>query len=338
MNYISKNWDKDTDAVIEAVQAFHEIGSNTDKLVQHMIPVTGLIESLNIVSESSKNYISQLVKGMPQDESDAAFLSLIYDYFSKGQADTSVELTELYKNGQFGSNTAITEAYQLLLDSSNIQEQMEKLNIDVNKQTENIEVLENKIGSIVESVDGVSEKIDEAFSKFSESENLYYDVKDYKDHGMMDFYIISETSYGAYEVAMPEYNYYGKYPSNQRAILYTTDTRFSYKGWAWVDVAYKGKKEIRLNEEYGGFTQLWDVYEEVTEYDLELLDTVESEMKFRKEEIQKESKKLNQARKEMYQVCLNEIKPVYDTITELKAGILVLEERRKNLNQKLHDL
>ena len=166
MNYISKNWDKDTDAVIEAVQAFHEIGSNTDKLVQHMIPVTGLIESLNIVSESSKNYISQLVKGMPQDESDAAFLSLIYDYFSKGQADTSVELTELYKNGQFGSNTAITEAYQLLLDSSNIQEQMEKLNIDVNKQTENIEVLENKIGSIVESVDGVSEKIDEAFSVF----------------------------------------------------------------------------------------------------------------------------------------------------------------------------
>jgi SsrA-binding protein len=102
--------------------------------------------------------------------------------------------------------------------------------------------------------------------------------------------------------------------------------------------AAKGKKEIRLNEEYGGFTQLWDVYEEVTEYDLELLDTVESEMKFRKEEIQKESKKLNQARKEMYQVCLNEIKPVYDTITELKAGILVLEERRKNLNQKLHDL
>jgi hypothetical protein len=30
MNYISKNWDKDTDAVIEAVQAFHEMRKGDD--------------------------------------------------------------------------------------------------------------------------------------------------------------------------------------------------------------------------------------------------------------------------------------------------------------------
>ena len=40
---------------------------------------------------------------MPQPECDTAFLSLICDYYSQGLIDKSMELTELYKAGEFGT-------------------------------------------------------------------------------------------------------------------------------------------------------------------------------------------------------------------------------------------
>ena len=65
-------------------------------------------------------------------------------------------------------------------------------------------------------------------------------------------------------------------------ILNTKNTRFSYRGWAGLNVVYKGITNIRLEEEYGSFTQQWYLYEEVTENDLLNLERVKSEMKSRK--------------------------------------------------------
>ena len=54
--------------------------------------------------------------------------------------------------------------------------------------------------------------------------------------------------------------------------------------------------------------------------------------------MQEESRSLNKIKSKMYKLCLDEIKPIFDDINDLKARVFDLEKSRENKGQGLQAL
>ncbi|HEY3294031.1 MAG TPA: hypothetical protein VGL38_01180 [bacterium] len=80
----------------------------------------------------------------------------------------------------------------------------------------------------------------------------------------LEAFMIANVGWGQYEVALPQYTYYGRLPSERHAVLFTKETSFQSKGWFNLSVRRLQDSEVRLKEDYGSFNQTWPVYEEVT--------------------------------------------------------------------------
>ena len=143
----------------------------------------------------------------------------------------------------------------------------------------------------------------------------------------MEFYVIAEYPDGSYEIAMSEYTDIGRQPSEERAILWTKETKITLNGWAQMNVYQTGKKDVQLKDEHGSFTQQWKIYEEASEYDLAAAELLVTEIESTQKELQDASSKLNKMRSDMYQICINGILPVYDAITSLKSQVIQLNRQ-----------
>jgi peptidoglycan hydrolase CwlO-like protein len=81
--------------------------------------------------------------------------------------------------------------------------------------------------------------------------------------------MVADDGSNIYEIALPEYDYYfGEMPSGNHAILMTTTVSFTSKGWFTINARRLTDVPIQLNQEFGGFTQNWPVYQEVTDSDV----------------------------------------------------------------------
>jgi len=117
---------------------------------------------------------------------------------------------------------------------------------------------------------GIDNNISQLSNQASTLENTINQFSYFSLHAFMvaDDGTLSDGS-NAYEIALPEYDYYwGEMPSSNHAILITTDVTYSTKGWLTINVQRLSNIPIQLSQEYGGFTQEWPAYQEVTDSEM----------------------------------------------------------------------
>lgn len=157
---------------------------------------------------------------------------------------------------------------------------------------------------------------------------------------IIEGYIIGEngetkTNYGngcEYEVAYMQNTPYGKIPRKERFILNTYSTKFTNKGRFSLEVIYGGEREVRLKEEYGGFTQKWAIYDEYAGAVKGFYDNIEQSYENEKKEIEninKEIDRLNCKLEELdeYENNYNEnMSSINNKIKELESKVIELKE------------
>jgi hypothetical protein len=309
-------------------------------------PIKASAPSLNTLIEYYLNHsaelgeeASQIVKEWillkPQAEVDAAFLERMLEQYKKENMDASLDLADLYNKNGFGSNEDIASFRQLLSEIKDNQQKLISLNADLEARQKDLTAQNDNISSMNKEAASLFNNVDAVYTGYLEKEAQYYEYANYQQ---LDFYVIGEYSDGRYEIAMPEYTGYGKMPSEEHAILITKETKFSSKGWAQLNVYNKGMTDVQLKEEYGSFTQQWTLYEEATDYEIGSLVQLEMEKKATLKAMQEENMKLNQVRTNMYQVCLNDILPIFDALTSIKSQVTVLEREFSAADEKISSL
>ncbi|KAA0259926.1 MAG: hypothetical protein EDM75_07430 [Chlorobiota bacterium] len=73
-------------------------------------------------------------------------------------------------------------------------------------------------------------------------------------------YIVAKNGQNRYEVQIPGETY--------RALLYTSGTTYTTKGSFTLLVTKKGTEIVTIKEDYGGFTQEWNEYEEASDSEI----------------------------------------------------------------------
>ncbi|MCB1060307.1 MAG: hypothetical protein KDB65_08745 [Calditrichaeota bacterium] len=81
-------------------------------------------------------------------------------------------------------------------------------------------------------------------------------------------YMIANTGYRQYEIALPEQTYLGRMPSDRHAVLITKQSSFESTGWFTIRVRRLDNSVVKLREEFGSFNQTWPVYEEVSDEEI----------------------------------------------------------------------
>ncbi len=94
----------------------------------------------------------------------------------------------------------------------------------------------------------------------------------------LEAFMVADVGFSGYEIALAQYTYLGRVPSEKHAVLFTKNTTFTSKGWFTLRVRRLPDSEVRLKEEYGSFNQTWPVYEEVTEEELRINEATMREL------------------------------------------------------------
>jgi hypothetical protein len=102
-----------------------------------------------------------------------------------------------------------------------------------------------------------------------------------------EYYWISGIVVSEYSPRIYEVNIYG---ADTRAILNTNNTLFQTKGYFEMRVKKTGNYPMKIKDQYGGFTQVWPIYEELTSKD-------ESNYNFLNHSIEKSEKNIRQLEK-----------------------------------------
>lgn len=171
--------------------------------------------------------------------------------------------------------------------------------------------------SYVPLVSEIKMKQESIASLVRNSNQLKLQIKEYKK---LNAYMVSqielnqERGYALYEIALPRYDeYFGKLPSENHALLMTIQTTFSSKGWFTLSVTKTSQIPMDLKEEFGGFTQTWDFYVEVSSNEIYENDQKKNQIKEIEKELNKykkqlETQKANLNKKEIKIKKLNIIK------------------------------
>lgn len=111
----------------------------------------------------------------------------------------------------------------------------------------------NEMDNLNKEIPGLEESLSKAKSNIPSIEpfNLYA-------------YMVAQLNKNAYEIALPSWTSYGAIPSANHAILVTSETNFTSKGWFNLRVIQFDEIPVQLKEELGNFTQDWKIYDEAT--------------------------------------------------------------------------
>ena len=113
-------------------------------------------------------------------------------------------------------------------------------------------------------------------------------------------FMVAEQSPHFYEIALADYVGWGTpIPSARHAILMTTETTFTSKGWFRISAQRVTEVPIKLKEEFGSFTQAWPVYSEVTSSQIADRDAAAALVKQLQEEQRDKARSLDAARGRM---------------------------------------
>ncbi len=159
-----------------------------------------------------------------------------------------------------------------------------------------------EITSIEENLIKTKTEIDTLKNRLIEDEKY---IEDNGEYFYLSAYIVAQTSYtdfssifNEYEIALENYDYYyGSIPSQKHAILLTIETQFSSKGRFSLYAKKLYEVPIQIKQEFGGFTQNWTVYMEVSEQTISTIKNKKNDInKYKKLSNKKsrEKKKLNE--------------------------------------------
>ena len=147
----------------------------------------------------------------------------------------------------------------LLKINENQKNKIQKTNLTIDKYNEiysNTIIEENEILKIKDEINAINKNLKEDEEYIEENGDYFY----------LNAYIVGQYEYKIYEIALSDYDYYyGKIPSDKHAILVTIVNEFSSKGWFNLYVRKLSEIPMQIKHEFGGFTQKWDVYQEVPE-------------------------------------------------------------------------
>ncbi|MEB2296491.1 MAG: hypothetical protein OZ930_08220 [Ignavibacteria bacterium] len=142
---------------------------------------------------------------------------------------------------------------------------------------------DNKLSILESKINDAQLTISNTFSKISELENSISRLEEEKDE--LDYFwlsgyivaIVSERVSGnTYEIATG---------SRYRSLLTTFETSYNTKGYFSIRARKTGVKKVRVKEEFGGFEQEWNVYEEVIEHEVAMYDERVSSIRQKKKEL-----------------------------------------------------
>ncbi|MCF7919314.1 MAG: hypothetical protein K9N06_05320 [Candidatus Cloacimonetes bacterium] len=267
----------------------YKLNQNKDKLIK-----CALEEIVTSDSENSEVFISELLKDkMPEmrrywiykcHNNEGKIIhpweQVISDFYFAETEILKSEISILLNNYSIEENDDICQAYRdmIIKHQSELSVYQTKIKLadfyqlPVSESSiKAIEELNQKIDDYFFIIDGMSEVenrnsyLDDGFkilhSELAELEEL---IENSKSIIYLEAYIVLERSYMEYEIALPEYDfYYGQHPSDRHAILNTVDTEFSSKGLFHMYVMKLYQEPVQLKEEFGGFTQQWNVYLEI---------------------------------------------------------------------------
>jgi hypothetical protein len=151
------------------------------------------------------------------------------------------------------------------------------------------------ITTIEENLIKTKTEIDTLKNRLTEDEKY---IEDSGDYFYLSAYIVAQTSYtefssilNEYEIALENYDYFGSIPSQNHAILLTIETQFSSKGRFALYAKKLYEIPIQIKQEFGGFTQNWSVYMEISDQTISTIKNKKNDINKFKALLKKKSKK-----------------------------------------------
>lgn len=140
-------------------------------------------------------------------------------------------------------------------------------------------------------------------------------IQSLEDYFTLTAYMIAKLEPYLYEIALPQYNVLGGMTiSAEHALLITTDTSFHSKGWFDLNVTKLQEMPITLKEEFGGFTQNFNVYMEISDNQIETIEVERNILK----DLEKKMEEINSIKKE--------IKAIFN------SGVSTYEKKQRGLS------
>jgi len=181
-------------------------------------------------------------------------------FFPRNELNKAIQrsLLKLVKEEDLSSITKLLSIeYLNSINQSQTFHKIKSLIVKIEKKQKNINDKKDSIDSINSELKKMNREIQEAQEYIKENKFFY----------LKAFIIANSGTYNGfdmYEISLPEYNYYyGNVPSQNHAVLITTETTFKSKGRFELAVQKTGKLPIKLKQQFGGFNQDWPLYIEV---------------------------------------------------------------------------
>lgn len=298
INYINKNYDNsnNSELILLAINEIVNSKNNDDLIVLEELFYKDVSDEIKLEITSAFNNKDKLFKSFEK----------LNDYFfenykRKENAKISTEVLKMlikYKEDQLIKYNI--NAFEKKYNSNEFEEAHIRLvllkELFPNKRN-SIEALINKFEKLVE----VDIDIEEVKNQISELENKIDEIKSAlinSDYFSLEAFVIAEMEPNFYEIAIAEKGYYTSIPSDNHAYLITSKTKFTSKGRFVMNVVKMYEEDVKLKEQFGGFTQKWNVYYEITD---EYIET----MKSNKKELEKFKKELDEKKKKIDSMYVN---------------------------------
>lgn len=288
------------------------------------------------IDNNVKNQLSIMIEGYSNEEIDGAFINILGDLYNKNDYSNFINVINIYNTENFGSNSVFSNLQNLLEKKQNNQKSINDLDNQLKDINTKIDSCNKEIDDTKKTIDDINKKETDLQSTISTSQGDLNSKSNYKN---IRFYVIAQNDDKSYEIALSTYNrYYGEYPSDDHSILITNDTAISSKGWGNMDVYDKGMVDVKLKENYGGFTQQWHEYVQVSQSDKNSISSLQAQINDAKNKLQDDTKQVNDLSKKAVDIANNDTKSLNNSKDQLLAKQKELKGIDVDLNKQITSL
>lgn len=306
----------------------------TDRINSIKPPVSDLSEFYILKSNSQviSSAIINLIKRQSQTEIDAGFITTLKLFTEEIDLGNSIKLIEFYKKN-FGNNKLFDKIQLLITGEKNNLNTINESNSMIQEIDTQINDINNQVSSTQDQVNALNTQADDLRSQLSDAEDEYNKLCDFST---LKFYVTGQLSDNKYEIALPDYSYYyGDIPSDKHAILYTTDTNITSKGWGTMDVYYSGDEQVTLKENYGGFKQQWPIYTQVSSSERSRMSELEESINNAQSALDQGLAKVKKETNILYNLTHKNLKFLNNSKKKLNLKIQQLNNSNVNINNRI---
>lgn len=329
---------KDNKKLVQAFNKYKDNNIGTNDNIYKLDINTKDLVNCYILDTLKADDFKAFTKYKNNDETLKSFVDLSKEFINNNQYKLVLNVPTKINESEIKITDKIKPEYENINLLINTIKELEEAKNYKKTLEENHKNMPEKKKSIEISISDCKGSIS---SKEKEISKLEKDINEIKPFTIEGFIIgedgDTKTHFGnahEYEAAYIEGTPYGDFPSKDRFILNTYSTRFTSKGRFSLEVICSGEKEVKLKEEYGNFTQKWNVYEEYTGEVKKFYNEAKTLYEIQKSEIDDLNKKINNLNNELDQLnksesnysnnlssTNNKIKELESKVIELKKGL-----------------